>query len=73
VERLDTKTNMIQRLFEATAGAITNYPALAAGLIIAVGFSLIGAIFLMPAILSLMGRFTQPAPGGHEQPEPETA
>jgi hypothetical protein len=30
--------------------------------LIAVGFSLIGAIFVMPAVLSVMGRFEKPAP-----------
>jgi hypothetical protein len=71
VERLDTKTNMIQRLFEAIAGAITNHPALAAGLIIAVGFSLTGAIVIMPAMLSLMGWFRRPVPGEHGNDRPE--
>jgi hypothetical protein len=36
--------------------------------LIAVGFSLIGAIFVMPAVLSVMGRFEKPSPPGDGSP-----
>jgi predicted RND superfamily exporter protein len=41
--------------------------------LIAVGFSLCGAIFIMPAVLSLMGRFSEWRETRHEQAHPTEA